>query len=121
MRDRGMKRLAIIPARGGSKRIPNKNVRDFCGRPMIAHILSAAKESGLFTAIHVSTESRHSRGGRGSRICGGIPAAEALADDHTPIMPVLKHTVEEFARRGRRFRSGLVAHGLRAVDRAGRT
>lgn len=52
-----MKRLAVVPARGGSKRIPNKNIRDFCGRPMIAHVLAAARDSGLFETIHVSTES----------------------------------------------------------------
>ena len=52
-----IRRLAIIPARGGSKRIPNKNIRDFCGKPMIAHILQTARASGLFDVIHVSTDS----------------------------------------------------------------
>lgn len=49
--------LAIIPARGGSKRIPRKNVREFCGRPMIAWPIAAAQESGLFDHIIVSTDS----------------------------------------------------------------
>lgn len=48
--------IAIIPARGGSKRIPHKNIRPFHGRPMIAWPISAAKESGLFTRIVVSTD-----------------------------------------------------------------
>jgi N-acylneuraminate cytidylyltransferase len=49
-------RLAVIPARGGSKRIPRKNIRDFCGKPMIAWSIEAARNSGLFDRIIVSTE-----------------------------------------------------------------
>ena len=52
-----VRRLAIIPARAGSKRIPDKNIRDFAGRPMMAYVLDAAQRSTLFDAIHVSTES----------------------------------------------------------------
>ena len=48
--------IAIIPARGGSKRIPKKNIIDFCGKPMIAWTIEAAKESGLFDKIIVSTD-----------------------------------------------------------------
>ena len=51
------KRLAIIPARGGSKRIPNKNIRDFAGKPMISHTITKANTSKLFDKIHVSTDS----------------------------------------------------------------
>ena len=49
-------RVAIIPARGGSKRIPRKNVREFAGKPMIAHSLEAATLSGLFERVIVSTD-----------------------------------------------------------------
>ena len=49
-------RLAIIPARGGSKRIPQKNIRIFRGKPMIAWSILAAKESGCFDEIIVSTD-----------------------------------------------------------------
>ena len=52
-----IKRLAIIPARGGSKRIPDKNIKLFCGQPMISYILNVASESLLFDKIHVSTNS----------------------------------------------------------------
>jgi pseudaminic acid cytidylyltransferase len=48
--------IAIIPARGGSKRIPKKNMRDFHGKPMIAYAISKAKESNLFDDIIVSTD-----------------------------------------------------------------
>lgn len=49
-------RLAVIPARGGSKRIPRKNIKDFCGKPMIAWSIEAAKNSDLFDKIIVSTD-----------------------------------------------------------------
>lgn len=54
--------LAIIPARSGSTRIKDKNVVDFCGRPLIAYPLAAARESGLFDTIHVSTDSERYAG-----------------------------------------------------------
>jgi pseudaminic acid cytidylyltransferase len=97
-------RLAIIPARGGSKRIPDKNIRDFCGRPMIGHILQAAATSKLFDTIHVSTESR--------RIADVVQSLghpvdffrpDELADDHTPLMPVLRYVVETYAAKGRHY------------------
>lgn len=98
------KRIAIIPARGGSKRIPSKNIRDFCGKPMIAHILQAARESKLFDVIHVSTESfpiRETAENLGFRIEFMRPPE--LADDHTPIMPVLKYVTDAYASRGQLF------------------
>jgi pseudaminic acid cytidylyltransferase len=49
-------RLAVIPARGGSKRIPRKNIKEFCGKPMIAWSIEVAKKSGLFERIIVSTD-----------------------------------------------------------------
>jgi len=49
--------VAIIPARGGSKRIPGKNIKPFCGKPMIAYSIEAAKQSGLFERIICSTDS----------------------------------------------------------------
>lgn len=52
-----MKRLAIIPARGGSKRIPKKNIRPFCGKPMISYSIEAALSSGCFEEVMVSTDS----------------------------------------------------------------
>lgn len=51
-----MKNLCIIPARGGSKRIPRKNVKPFLGKPMLAYSIDTAKESGLFDEIMVSTD-----------------------------------------------------------------
>jgi len=51
-----MKNLAIIPARGGSKRIPGKNIKAFCGKPIIAYSIGAAVESQLFDEVMVSTD-----------------------------------------------------------------
>ena len=51
-----MSSVAIITARGGSKRIPRKNVKDFLGKPIIAYSIEAALESGVFTEVMVSTD-----------------------------------------------------------------
>ena len=98
------RRLAVIPARGGSKRIVNKNTRDFCGNPMISYVLRAAAESGLFDVIHVSTDSE---GIRETVENLGFPInfmrPTELADDHTPIMPVLKYVTDTYASCGQEF------------------
>ena len=49
--------VAVIPARGGSKRIPHKNIKSFCGKPIIAYSIKAAKNAGIFDRIIVSTDS----------------------------------------------------------------
>ena len=51
-----MSSIAVITARGGSKRIPHKNIKDFCGKPIIAYSIEAALESGLFDEVMVSTD-----------------------------------------------------------------
>lgn len=51
-----VKSIAIIPARGGSKRIPRKNIKNFLGKPIIAYSIEAAKDSGLFDVVMVSTD-----------------------------------------------------------------
>ena len=92
-----MKRLAIIPARGGSKRILNKNIRNFCGKPIISYIIETAKKTNLFSKIHISTENKEIFNLVSSM--GLIPDFERpknLADDHTPIMPVIKYVVEKY-------------------------
>ena len=93
-------KIAIIPARGGSKRIPHKNIVEFCGKPMIAYALKVAEESGLFDKIHVSTDSHEISDvveSLGFTIDFMRPAE--LADDHTGIMPVLANVLNEYDRR----------------------
>ena len=99
-----IKRLAIIPARGGSKRIPDKNIKLFCGQPIISYILNVASESLLFDKIHVSTDSFHIREvveQLGFSIDFMRP--KELADDFTPLMPVLKFVRETYALLGNEF------------------
>jgi pseudaminic acid cytidylyltransferase len=99
-----MRRIAVIPARAGSKRLPDKNVRDFCGKPMLGHILGAARDSGLFEVIHVSTESpKVAEVAASIGFAPEFPRPAELADDTAPILPVVRHAVEEYGRRGRHF------------------
>ena len=88
-------RLAVIPARGGSKRIPRKNIRLFDGRPIIAYSIDAAHQSGLFDRIVVSTDDEEIA--RIARECGAetpFIRPPALADDHTGTNAVVRHAVE---------------------------
>jgi N-acylneuraminate cytidylyltransferase len=96
--------IAIIPARGGSKRIPDKNVRDFCGKPMIAYTIEIAIGAGIFDTIHVSTESsRIAKMVENFGLSVDFLRPARLADDNTPIMPVLKYVTEYYQAGGKTF------------------
>jgi pseudaminic acid cytidylyltransferase len=87
--------LAVIPARGGSKRIPGKNTREFCGQPMIAYSIAAALESAVFDQVIVTTDCE--RTAAVARECGAtVPFMRPaeLSDDHTPTIPVIRHAVD---------------------------
>jgi pseudaminic acid cytidylyltransferase len=96
--------IAVIPARGGSKRIARKNVRDFCGSPMISFAISAAIRSGLFEHVIVSTDDAEiaevSRSWKAE-----IPFLRPphLADDFTGTIPVVAHAIEECQHSGWTF------------------
>lgn len=95
-----MKRLAVIPARGGSKRIPRKNIKDFCGKPMISWSIEAALESQCFDHVVVSTDDRDIAAV--AKECGAeVPffRPPELADDHTATRPVINHAIQECASR----------------------
>jgi pseudaminic acid cytidylyltransferase len=86
--------VAIIPARGGSKRIPNKNIKDFAGKPIICYSIEAAHKSGIFDRIIVSTDSEiiaEVAIKAGAEVPFFRPAD--LSDDHTPTAPVLLHSI----------------------------
>lgn len=88
-------RIAVIPARGGSKRIPRKNVRSFAGRPMIAHAIELARRSGLFEHVVVSTDDAEvARVAREWQAEVPFMRPPELADDHTPTLPVVAHAVQ---------------------------
>ena len=88
-------KIAIIPARGGSKRIPRKNIRDFCGKPMIAWSIEAARTSGCFDRIVVSTDDEEIAATArewGAETPFMRPAE--LSDDYTGTVPVVAHAIE---------------------------
>ena len=88
--------IAIIPARGGSKRIPRKNIKSFLGKPMIAWSIEVAKKSGLFDHIIVSSDDSEI-----IEIANKYGAEtpfirpQHLADDLTPTVPVIAQAIEE--------------------------
>jgi YrbI family 3-deoxy-D-manno-octulosonate 8-phosphate phosphatase len=87
--------LALIPARGGSKGIPRKNIRDFAGYPLIAWSIAAAKQSELVTRIIVSTDDKEIAAV--ARECGAeTPFLRPLefAQDNTTDMPVFEHALQ---------------------------
>lgn len=88
-------RLAVIPARGGSKRIPKKNIKDFCGRPMIAWSIEAAQSSGLFERIIVSTDDEEVAE-VACQYGAEVPfiRPKELSDDYIGTTPVVAHAVE---------------------------
>ena len=88
--------LCVIPARGGSRRIPRKNLRSFHGRPMIAWSISTALESELFSRVVVSTDDEEVAAlARAEGALTPFERPAALADDHTPTAPVVAHAIEE--------------------------
>lgn len=88
-------KIAIIPARGGSKRIPGKNLKLFCGKPMIAYAISYALESKLFERVIVSTDNPYiAELARATGAETPFIRPDYLADDLTPTVPVISHAVE---------------------------
>ncbi len=99
-----MKSIAIITARGGSRLIPGKNIRDFCGKPIIAYSIEAALGSGIFEKVMVSTDSREiadiamSYGAE-------VPffRSAAASDDYATTADVLAEVLESYEKEGRSF------------------
>jgi pseudaminic acid cytidylyltransferase len=91
-----MKSVCIIPARGGSKRIPKKNIKLFFGAPLLVHTADIAKEASIFDEIVVSTDSSEV-----NELCGNhslvssYPRPAELADDFAPVYGVMKHEIQK--------------------------
>ncbi|RDV25062.1 pseudaminic acid cytidylyltransferase [Alteromonas aestuariivivens] len=88
--------IVVIPARGGSKRIPRKNIKSFCGKPMIAHSITAALRSGVVDKVVVSTDDEeiaHVARKFGADVPFMRPAD--LANDTVGTRPVVRHAVEQ--------------------------
>ena len=88
-------KVAIIPARGGSKRIPRKNIKPFCGKPMIAWSIEAARTSGCFDRVIVSTDDAEIAD-VARQYGADVPFIRPpeLSDDHTDTIPVIAHAID---------------------------
>ncbi len=101
-----MAKLAIIPARGGSKRIPSKNIKDFLGKPIIAYSIQTALESDLFDEIMVSTDDDEI-----AKIALNFGASvpfmrsQANANDHAVLADVIEEVVAKYGQIDKAFDS----------------
>lgn len=99
-----MKCLAIITARGGSKRIPKKNIKEFCGKPIIAYSIEAALQSGIFDEVMVSTDS-----GEIADVAKHYGAAVPFfrsaktSDDFATTNDVLCEVLDRYSKLGKKF------------------
>ena len=99
-----MANIAIIPARGGSTRVPRKNIRDFCGKPVIYYSIKAALESGIFDEVMVSTDDEEIA--QIAREAGAkVPFMRSAenSDSYATTRAVLIEVLEEYEKRGMTF------------------
>lgn len=99
-----MSNLAIITARGGSKRIPRKNIKDFCGKPIIAYSIEAAIKSGCFDEVMCSTDDEEIAE-VAKRYGAAVPfmRSAATANDFATTADVLNEVISEYQKRGKVF------------------
>ena len=99
-----MKIICIIPARGGSKRIPRKNIRQFCGKPIIAYSIEVALKCGLFDEVMVSTDDEEIAA-IARQYGANVPFLRSAetANDYATTDDVLKEVLAEYEKRGETF------------------
>lgn len=92
-----MKSIAIITARGGSKRIPRKNIKEFMGKPMLAYAIEAAKRSGIFNTVMVSTDDEEIAA-VAKDFCAEVPFMRSAetASDYATTYDVLEEVLTEY-------------------------
>lgn len=102
-----MKTIAIITARGGSKRIPRKNIKEFCGKPILAYSVEAAVASGVFDHVMVSTDDEEIAD-IAKKYGAEVPffRSEKTANDYASTSDVLLEVLEEYEKRGEQFELG---------------
>lgn len=101
-----MKNLAIITARGGSKRIPKKNIKEFCGKPIIVYSIEAALSAGVFDEVMVSTDSAEIKAvatAHGAKV--PFMRSAGTSDDYATTADVIAEVIEEYQKLGRQFDS----------------
>ena len=96
--------IAIITARGGSKRIPRKNIKEFMGKPMLAYAIEAAQKSGIFDEVMVSTDCGEIAGAA-KRLGASVPfmRSEKTSNDFATTYDVLKEVLEEYKKLEKEF------------------
>lgn len=94
-------KLAVIPARGGSKRVPKKNIKEFCGKPLISYSITTALESGVFDKVIVSTDCE-TIADIAIKYGAEVPfkRPEQLSNDHAGTWAVMSHAVTQMAQLG---------------------
>lgn len=99
-----MKKIAIITARGGSKRIPKKNIKDFCGKPIIAYSIEAAINSGMFDEVMVSTDSKEIAS-IAKKYGANVPflRSEETSNDYATTADVLTEVLTQYKKAGSEF------------------
>ncbi len=99
-----MKALAIITARGGSKRIPRKNIKEFVGKPILAYSIEAALQSGVFDEVMVSTEDEEIAE-ISKKYGANVPfyRSERTSNDFASTVDVIEEVVDEYEKRGKTF------------------
>ena len=98
------KRLVIIPARGGSKRIKNKNIKRLLGIPLIEYSIRAALNSKLFDKIHISSDDKKILDlSKKLGVAADFIRPSNLSNDKVPLSPVLKYVVNEYFKMGFEF------------------
>jgi N-acylneuraminate cytidylyltransferase len=99
-----MKTIAIIPARGGSKRIPRKNIKNFAGQPIIKYSIDAALDAGCFDEVMVSTDDREIAEAVES-FGAKVPFFRSAenSSDMAMTVPVLEEVLAEYKKLGREF------------------
>ena len=97
-----MTNIAIITARGGSKRIPRKNIKEFMDKPMLAYAIDAAKQAGIFEEIMVSTDDLEIAE-IAQKYGAKVPfmRSEKTANDYATTYDVLKEVIDEYKKRGK--------------------
>ena len=98
-----MSAIAVIPARGGSQRIPRKNIRDFKGQPMLAHAIQCAQESGLFDHVFVSTDDEEIAGVARAHGADVHYRSHAMAADGIGTQSVMRSVIEDLLNAGIEF------------------
>ena len=96
--------LAMITARGGSKRIPRKNIKEFCGKPILAYSIEAARSSGAFDEVMVSTDDPEIAG-IAVKYGASVPffRSEATANDYASTDDVIMEVLKTYEERGEHF------------------